>query len=171
MAPQSSLTGRPIAGEILANTRHPPEARPAPGANPTPPNPQEALPELRRADVNTERTLDQDRFESAWSDPLARVLCAPVLTAFVGHAKAMTAPTIDRIASLLVRKVGVGSSSVHLEFGAGVFAEGTLLIQATDDGLEIALQTPAGVDTEALGAALTRRLTDKGICISRLEVT
>lgn len=104
-------------------------------------------------------------------DPLVRALSN------VTHHQPSAPPplahsaTLDRVAQQLVRRVGLGAGSVHLEFGSGVFEDGKLLVRATDDGLEIVLDTPAGIDVHTLREALTQRLERKGVKVSVLEVT
>jgi hypothetical protein len=108
--------------------------------------------------------------DSCWAEPLVRVLsCAAVGQAAAGRVQSPTA-ALDRILLHLVRRVGVGTDSVRLEFGDD-FSNGSLLVHSTEDGLEIALQVHGGIDAQTLKDALTQRLSRKGIKVSRLEVT
>jgi hypothetical protein len=105
-------------------------------------------------------------------EPMVRVMSNLML---LNHPVAVqtSAPSamLERIALQLVRKVALGTSSVHLEFGDGVLADGKLTVHCTSDGLEIAVQAPAGMDPSQLCTALTRRLERKGIKLASLEVT
>lgn len=118
--------------------------------------------------------VDPDGSVERYGDPLVRVLsvCAPGSIPIVPPLSSSgSTAALDRIAAQLVRKIGLGSSSVHVEFGQGVWAEGKLLVNATDEGVEITLDAPFGVNTSELRQALTRRLERRGIKVSSIDVT
>src|SRR5690606_4962274 len=94
----------------------------------------------------------------AWCDPMARSLLqlAQPVVASPSSAPVNVAPIVlDQIAAQLVRKAGVGGSSVHLQVGAGRLEGGEVLVQAGADGLDVRISAPAGVDGAALASAIS----------------
>jgi hypothetical protein len=98
-----------------------------------------------------------------WSVP---VVAAPVPT----HHGVVAPVLLDQIASHLVRKVGLGGGSVHLQLGAGRFDGGALLVQSGSEGLAVHITAPPGVDGAELAAAISERLKRRGLRVARVEV-
>lgn len=122
---------------------------------------------------DAQRSPDGGEANLGWCDPMARSLlqwAQPGVTS-PSPAPANVSPVIlDQIAAQLVRKAGVGSSSVHLQFGAGRLEGGEVLVQTGADGLDVRITAPAGVDGAALAASISERLGRRGLRVARVSV-
>lgn len=162
------LVGRPVDGSSLPAT----ERRLAGGAT-------EGLgrdPERREPpslDDASNPAVNGAEASPAWCDSLARSLlhiAPPPQLAASTPASPIAPSVLDQIASQLVRRAGVGASSVHLQFGAGKLDGGELLVQVGPEGLEVRITPPVGTDGSALAVAIEARLARRGLRVSQITV-
>jgi hypothetical protein len=109
----------------------------------------------------------------AWCDSMTRSLLQlgqPALPLPPATAGAGTPTVLEQIATQLVRKAGLGASSVHLRFRAGKLDGGELLVQSKAEGLDIRITPPAGVDGAELASAISERLARRGLRVSQIVV-
>ena len=115
-------------------------------------------------------------------DPMMQVLGALAPRAAPPNATARAEPTvhpdartpIDQLMARLVRRVawsGNGRNGVaRLELGAGELEGATLVIQADDGVVRVALDLPPGVDRAAWKARISERLAVRGLQVEAVEV-
>lgn len=129
--------------------------------------------EHQRSGQSSQEAPATDAPPPLWCDPIARALLQwspPTPAACVPTVGTVAPVMLDQIATQLVRKVGVGGGSVHLQFAAGRLDGGALLVQSGTDGLDVQITAPPGVDATELAAAICERLERRGLRVSRIAV-
>ncbi len=130
-------------------------------------------PRLRQVPPDTAQDSEPPQLPAAL-DPLTLALAMPAATRPVTPVELTPRADFANAVEELVRRIAWGgdrsSGTARIEFGAGRYRGGIILIRAEGRDVRVELELPSAADGAELGERLRTRLEEKGLSLSEVRV-